>query len=144
MSGPEPAQPVRPSQNTPASAPDLRGLPAGYPFKPDWEVTPRQVHGMLANRTPFILLDCRRPEEHEFNRIAGDVFIPMSEVERRADELEDEEGGRETPVVVYCHHGHRSLRVAAALRALGFSDVKSMAGGIEAWSVGVDSAVPRY
>lgn len=144
MSGPEPLQPVPPSQNTPGSAPDLRGLPAGYPFKPDWEITPRRVRELLDERALFILLDCRRPEEHEAARIAGDVFIPMTEVERRADELEDDAGGCDTPVVVYCHHGHRSLRVTAALRAMGFSDVKSMAGGIEAWSLGVDPTTPRY
>lgn len=99
---------------------------------------------MLDERRRFILLDCRRPEEHEFVRLEGDTFIPMSEIERRADELEDEDGNRDTPVVVYCHHGVRSLRVTAALRAMGYSDVKSMAGGIDAWSMGVDAAKPRY
>lgn len=132
------------SNPPPAPPLDSRGLPMGYPFKPEWEVTPRDVKQMLDERRPFILLDCRRPEEHQFNKIPGNTFIPMSEIERRADELEDEDGNRDTPVIVYCHHGVRSLRVTAALRAMGYSDVKSMAGGIDAWSMGVDPTTPRY
>ena len=47
-------------------------------------------------------------------------------------------------VIVSCHHGVRSLNATAMLRKMGFSDAKSMAGGIEAWSVMVDEGVPRY
>ena len=92
----------------------------------------------------MVLLDCRRLDEWETARINGAVLIPMDQVERRADELEDEDGSRRREIVVYCHHGVRSMRVAATLRALGFANVKSMAGGIDAWSAGVDPSVPRY
>jgi adenylyltransferase/sulfurtransferase len=47
-------------------------------------------------------------------------------------------------VVVYCHHGVRSLRGAALLRQAGHENVASLAGGIDAWSLYVDPAVPRY
>lgn len=135
--------------------PPLRpdGLPVGWVFKPEWEVTPREVRarieqgefaGPLGDPRRAVLLDCRREEEWERARIEGAVLIPMDEIERRADELEDEEGGRDRPVIVYCHHGRRSLRVAAALRAMGFKDVKSMAGGIDVWAIDVDPKVARY
>jgi rhodanese-related sulfurtransferase len=124
---------------------DARGLPVGYNFRPDWEVTPRQVQARITSAPESaLLLDCRRPDEWDRNRLPGAVHIPMQETDRRADELEDAERGRNHPIIVYCHHGVRSLRVAATLRAMGFSDVKSMAGGIDAWSMGVDPTVPRY
>jgi rhodanese-related sulfurtransferase len=47
-------------------------------------------------------------------------------------------------VVVYCHHGVRSQAGAALLERLGFKDVVSLAGGIDAWSLLVDPRVPRY
>jgi adenylyltransferase/sulfurtransferase len=47
-------------------------------------------------------------------------------------------------LVVYCHHGVRSLSAAAYLRRLGHVNVRSLAGGIDAWSCEVDPAVPRY
>jgi rhodanese-related sulfurtransferase len=49
-----------------------------------------------------------------------------------------------SPIVVYCHHGVRSLSGAAILQQAGFEKVASMRGGIEAWSLLVDPSVPRY
>lgn len=129
-----------------------RGLPRGYAFKPEWEVTPLEAKRLLdtgrlggePSRARGVLLDVRRPDEWEKCRIDGATLIPMQEIERRADEIEDDDGGRTRPVVVYCHHGVRSLRVTATLRAMGFTDVRSMAGGIDAWSMAVDPGVPRY
>ncbi|MFT3686322.1 MAG: rhodanese-like domain-containing protein [Phycisphaerales bacterium] len=122
------------------------GLPAGYAFKADWEVTPRALADALkaglARGT--VLLDCRRDDEFALNRLPGAAHIEMGQIERRADELEDDQGDRSRPIVVYCHHGMRSLRTTAALRALGFTNVKSLAGGIDAWSAAIDPSVPRY
>jgi rhodanese-related sulfurtransferase len=125
---------------------DARGLPAGYPFKSDWEITPRRVKAMLDSsaRTDFILLDCRRPEERQAASIEGSTHIPMSDLEQRLDELESDAGARTAPIVVYCHHGVRSMRVTGTLRAHGFTDVRSMAGGIDLWSADIDPRVPRY
>jgi rhodanese-related sulfurtransferase len=47
-------------------------------------------------------------------------------------------------VVVYCHHGLRSLSGAALLQNLGYRNVVSLAGGIDAWSLHVDPRLPRY
>jgi rhodanese-related sulfurtransferase len=92
----------------------------------------------------FVLVDCRRTDEWAIARIEGAVHVPLDQIALRADELEDDEGGREGPIVVYCHHGMRSLRGAAILRQAGFVNAKSMAGGIDAWSVGIDPSVTRY
>ncbi len=131
-----------------AAAPsvDPRGLPVGYAFKPDWEVTPRDAANALRQPEPSrpLLVDCRRDDEWAFNRITGAIHVPLADLERRADELADDQGLKSRPIIVQCHHGARSLRAAAALRALGFSDVKSLAGGIELWSLTIDPSVPRY
>ncbi len=140
MSGPTP----KPA--APAPPLDARGLPANYPFKPEWEITPREAKKLLqrANDAGFVLLDCRRPEEWQATRIEGATHIPMADIERRAEELETEAGTRNTPIVVHCHHGMRSLKVTATLRALGFTNVRSMAGGIDLWSIDIDPTVRRY
>ncbi|MEO1129948.1 MAG: rhodanese-like domain-containing protein [Planctomycetota bacterium] len=57
----------------------------------------------------------------------------------RIDEIDEEK-----TVVVMCHHGIRSLSVAAVLRSIGFEEAYSMAGGIDRWSMEIDQAVPRY
>lgn len=127
-----------------AASLDEHGLPRGYPFRPDWEVSPRQAQEELRSAAPPILLDVRRDDEWDLVRLPGAVHIPLDQIERRADELEDDDGRRDRPVIIYCHHGRRSLRAAAALQALGFANVRSLAGGIDLWSQAVDAGVRRY
>jgi len=64
----------------------------------------------------------------------------MREVPNALPELE----GEEKPIVVFCHHGMRSLQVVAWLREHGVENCLSMAGGIDRWSLEIDPAVPRY
>jgi rhodanese-related sulfurtransferase len=143
---PRPANSPLPKGPPPAPKLDARGLPVGYTLKPDWEVTPRDAKAKLhqPEATRPVLLDCRRPEEWAFNRIDGAVHIPMNEIEARLDELDELTNNRQRPIIVQCHHGVRSLRVTATLRAHGFKDVVSLAGGIDLWSMDVDPSVPRY
>ena len=65
----------------------------------------------------------------------------MSELQDRLGELDAHRGHE---VIVYCHHGVRSLRVALWMREQGFARAVSMAGGIDAWSQQIDPSVPRY
>jgi rhodanese-related sulfurtransferase len=88
-----------------------------------------------------LLLDCREPEEYAIARIDRARLIPMGEIPLRLAELEP---WRDKPIIVHCHHGVRSLRVARFLREKGFPQACSMRGGIEAWSVEIDPNVPRY
>lgn len=90
---------------------------------------------------PVLLLDCRTAEEDAIARIAGAVLLPMQEIPGRLHEIERYRGAR---IIVHCHHGMRSLRVARWLRDQGFARASSMAGGIDAWSEQIDPAVPRY
>jgi len=88
-----------------------------------------------------LLLDCRTPEEHATAKIAGSMLLPMQELPARVSEIA---AWKEQPIIVHCHRGMRSLRVAEWLREQGFSLAQSMQGGIDAWSTDVDPTVPRY
>lgn len=105
------------------------------------EIDCESVQRMQAAGEPFLLLDCRERDEYETAKIEGASLLPMSELQVRIDELEDR---RNSLIVVHCHHGGRSLRVANWLRAQGFPMAQSMAGGIDAWSLRIDPQVPRY
>jgi rhodanese-related sulfurtransferase len=89
----------------------------------------------------FLLLDCREPDEFAVCTIAGATPLPMSEIVERVGELAPR---KDRPVVVYCHLGGRSARVAAWLREQGFPQAQSMAGGIEAWAQEIEPGMPRY
>ena len=91
------------------------------------EIDVARAHELLAGEEPPTLVDIRERNEWQTGWIAGSEQIPMSEL---GDQLE---AYRERPLVLYCAHGNRSLRVAQALDARGFSNVVSLAGGIVAW-----------
>jgi rhodanese-related sulfurtransferase len=86
-----------------------------------------------------LLLDVRGDDEFSYAAIAGSVHIPLPELPRRVDELNPAR-----PIAVLCHHGMRSEMAARWLEQNGFTDVSNVAGGIDAWSMHVDPAVPRY
>jgi rhodanese-related sulfurtransferase len=86
-----------------------------------------------------LLLDVRENWEFATCQIPGSVQIPMALVPIRISELDDD---RE--IVCICHHGARSMQVAAFLERNGFTDVTNLTGGIHAWAVQVDEAMPTY
>ncbi len=86
-----------------------------------------------------LFVDVREPREAEIARIDGARNIPLRELPGRLAELP---GHGE--IVTLCHHGPRSLKAREILRGAGFSSVRSLAGGIDAWSREVDDTVPRY
>lgn len=105
------------------------------------EISPRELAIHIANDRPVVLIDVREPWEHEVAAIAGSTLIPLGELPARAGEVKSVP---DELVVVYCHHGVRSLSAAALLQRLGLQNVASLAGGIDAWSCEVDPEMPRY
>jgi adenylyltransferase/sulfurtransferase len=99
------------------------------------------VQAKLAAGEAVYLLDVRNPDEYAFCRIGESPLVPLPELAHRIDEVIPPAGAL---VVVYCHHGVRSLSGAAILQQGGFENVASMRGGIDAWSLAVDPSVPRY
>ena len=88
-----------------------------------------------------ILVDCREPDEHALVHIEAARLLPMSQLQERVGELAEH---RDRRIVVHCHHGGRSLRVARWLREQGYPGAQSMAGGIDQWAVEIDPTLPRY
>ncbi|HJO23228.1 MAG: molybdopterin-synthase adenylyltransferase MoeB [Myxococcota bacterium] len=105
------------------------------------EVSAADVQAARERGDEFLLLDVREPSEWETARIEGAQLLPLGQLEARISELDDWRARR---VVVHCHHGGRSANACGVLEAAGFRDVANLAGGIEAWSLTVDPAVPRY
>ena len=106
----------------------------------DLEITVDQLQQHLASPEPPLLLDIREPWEYQTAHIEPSTLIPMNEIPSRAHQELDDEAN----ILVLCHHGARSLSVAAWLRQQGFDKAQSVAGGIDAWSRTIDPEVPRY
>ena len=125
----------------PASGLDAKGLPPGYAYKPDWEVTPREVKSMLDKGEKFVFIDCRLPNEYQITKIEGATLIPLQEIGKRLGEIKGHENDK---IVVHCRCGARSMQFTQILRQQGFKDVKSMAGGILLWNKDVNPGGPQY
>jgi rhodanese-related sulfurtransferase len=108
---------------------------------PALEIDCRAVKAQLDSGKDFLLLDCRERDEYAIVAIPGALLLPMSEMVDRVGELEPH---RNRPIVVHCHHGGRSLRVATWLRQQGFASAQSMTGGIDRWAEEIDPKLPRY
>lgn len=107
------------------------------------EVSPEFVHSILhlpENERPR-LIDCREAEELAICHIPGNEWVPLQEFPHRYSFLSDQPS---RGVIIYCHHGMRSLHAALFLRSKGYQNAFSMAGGIDLWSTSIDSTVPRY
>ena len=102
------------------------------------EITPNQTAELL-KQGKIKLIDVRTPEEYAIASVDGSVLVNQA----LAQEIL-ETWPKDTAIVTMCHRGMRSLDAAAYLRGQGFTNVKSMSGGIEAWSLQIDSSVPRY
>jgi adenylyltransferase/sulfurtransferase len=103
------------------------------------EITPAEVKARLDRGENLVLVDVREPWEYELCRIEGARLVPLGALAASFQTLPDVD-----EVICYCHHGIRSLDAAAWLRFQGIEKAKSMAGGIERWSLDIDPKIPRY
>ena len=86
-----------------------------------------------------LVLDVREAWELQLASIPGVVHVPMNQVPARLAEF-----ARDAQIIVMCHAGGRSMRVAQYLSNQGFTNVANLSGGIAAWSESVDATVPQY
>jgi adenylyltransferase/sulfurtransferase len=105
------------------------------------EISVRKLAHDLENGHALQLIDVRQPWEHDVAHLPGSVLIPLAELAQRIAEVPADPL---IPVVLYCHHGVRSLSAVSYLQRHGYAHVRSLAGGIDAWSREVDPTVPRY
>lgn len=124
---------------------DSRGLPEGYTFREGDELTPRAVSARLKSKDGLVLVDCREDDELKTVSIPGATqFVlgrMLNEPQDFADELPE---GKSTPTAIICHSGRRSLMATLALRKMGFTDIHSVAGGIDLWARDIDPTLARY
>ena len=120
---------------------DDRGLPPGYNFDPNWEVTPREVKSMLDRGEKFLFIDCRLPNEYQITHIDGTKLIPLQQIGQHIGSLKQHQNEK---IVVHCRSGGRSMQFSQLLRQNGFADVKSMAGGILLWNKDINPGGPQY
>ena len=105
----------------------------------DLHIDPRQLHALLTAGAGVQLVDVREDWETVIASLAGAIHVPLRALAERLPELD-----ATRPTVVYCHHGIRSLHATLALRGRGFSDVRSLRGGIDRWALEIDRAIERY
>ncbi len=105
------------------------------------EITVHELNEMRESNAPHMLVDCRRPDEFEFCRIDGALHIPMNETPARIGEFQS---NADQPIIVYCHHGIRSLNVVQWLQQQALTTARSMAGGIDMWTEQIDPSVNKY
>lgn len=102
------------------------------------EIDNKKIEKWMKEERPFHFLDVRRDEEVELCSLGG-IHIPLHELEGRYQELPRDK----KPIIIYCHHGVRSLYATQFLKLHGY-DALSLRGGIDAWSLEIDPNVPRY
>ena len=102
------------------------------------EIDNKKISNWIKEKKEFNFLDVRRDDERELVNMGG-IHIPLHELESRYTELPHDK----LPLIVYCHHGVRSLHAVQFLKFHGY-DALSLRGGIDAWSLEIDPSVPRY
>ena len=110
----------------------------------DHQITPTALKDIIeSEKAPdFRLIDCREEDEYALCRIKGGELFPLSRFDELTSDLLD--SGDTRPIIVYCHHGMRSMYATLFLRQKGKLQTWSLAGGIDLWSAEIDQQVPRY
>jgi sulfur-carrier protein adenylyltransferase/sulfurtransferase len=85
------------------------------------------------------VIDVREPDEYEIARIPGVTLIPLKNLPQRFTQLDPNQ-----TIYLHCKGGVRSMNAVKFLQEHGFKHVKSVRGGITAWSEQIDRSVPKY
>ena len=108
------------------------------------EITPAQLKAQLdASDAPY-LLDVREPAEHDICHLPGSILVPMSTLADEGPAALPADLKDQSEIVVYCKLGGRSARITGWLMEQGYSQVKNLVGGIQAWAEDIDPDMPTY
>ena len=103
------------------------------------EIDANKLFEKMNNHEDFILLDVRRDDEYDMCHIKNSLHIPLNQLTEDYHKI-----NKEKEVIIYCHHGMRSLKALHILKELGYENVYSLRGGIDYWSKNIDSTIPTY
>ncbi len=104
----------------------------------EYQLSPEMLRENLADFDAPFLLDVREEWEYTLAHLPDSVHIPLGELPERVDELP-----RDEEIVVLCHHGMRSMSALSFLVRQGFTQIKNLTGGIDAYAQ-IDPTIPRY
>ena len=102
------------------------------------KILPKDLKKKLDKKEDIFLLDVRNQNEYEIAKIKNSKLVPLSQLESKIDEIP-----KDKEIIVYCHHGNRSLNAVEILRKYNFN-AKSLVGGIDVWSRFIDDSIPQY
>lgn len=107
------------------------------------EVSPTDVSYLMERpgERNFRIIDCREESEWHICHLPDARLVPLSRFSELAAQVFT---NTQEHLIIYCHHGVRSLRAAQWLREYGFVHAQSMRGGIDAWADLVEPEMPRY
>lgn len=91
-------------------------------------LTVHELHELIQTATPFHLIDVREPDEYATAHIAGSLLIPLGSVPTSLEKIP-----RDIPLVVHCKAGGRSARAVTFLMENGFTQIRNLTGGMDAW-----------
>ncbi len=102
-------------------------------------ISPVELKARIDKGDKVVLLDVREQWEFDLAKISGSTLIPLGTLPQSMGKL-----NRDSEIIAICHHGMRSADATNFLLQQGFSNVKNLVGGIDAWSAQVDRSIPRY
>jgi len=102
-------------------------------------ITVKELKARLDKGDHLVLLDVREPWENAIAKLDNSLLIPLGTLPQSLSKLDTN-----AEIIAYCHHGMRSGDATGFLLQQGFSNVKNLIGGIDAWSLQIDGKVPRY
>lgn len=102
-------------------------------------ITPIELVSRLDQKEKPLVIDVREPYEWEICHITNAILIPQKEIPKKICQI-----NKSREIILYCRTGIRSLQALKTLRDLGFTNVKSLQGGINRWADMVDPSIPKY
>ena len=103
------------------------------------EISSQELKQKFDENESVFLLDVREQSEYDIVHLEGARLVPLNTLPHHLDDLPSDQ-----EIIVYCHHGQRSLYATAYLHQNGFTDAKNLAGGIDQWAVQIDPTLRRY
>ena len=101
-------------------------------------ITVQELHKLINNNKNISLVDVREKSERVMASIKGSIHVPMMAIPHQLELFNKDE-----PIYLFCHSGVRSAQACLYLEQQGFDSV-NIIGGIQAWSIEIDSSVPTY
>ncbi|AFS52448.1 rhodanese-like domain-containing protein [Leptospirillum ferriphilum] len=105
----------------------------------DIEILPQELKERMERGEDILLIDVREDWEHARVKLPGARHIPLAKLPQMLSQIDPKKD-----IVVYCHHGARSMQACQFMKKNGFEKIKNLRGGIDAYARVVDRSLPTY